>query len=59
MPNHNPNCCMWCHSSLSDGYNHSLCKAWQIFLIKEWIDKTEDTLVFMYNFVDLLEELPQ
>ena len=38
-------------------YNHSLCKAWYIFLIKDWVDKTEDLLLLMYNFLDELENI--
>jgi hypothetical protein len=58
MPNQNQTTCSWCSSVLPDGYNHSLCKAWKIFLIKQWIDDTENMLMIMYNVVDILEELP-
>ncbi len=56
MPNH-PRC-QWCSSFLSDGYDHRLCKAWKIFLIKQWVDDTENMLMIMYNLIDILEGLP-
>lgn len=47
--------CKWCGSSLSDGYDHRLCKAWRIWKLKSWVDKTEDMLLIMYNVIDFLE----
>jgi hypothetical protein len=52
------NSCKWCGSSLSDGYDHRLCKAWRIWKLKDWVDKTEDMLLIMYNVIDFLEAQP-
>lgn len=52
----NSNRCRWCRGDMNE-YNHSLCKSWYIFLIKDWVDKTEDLLLFMYNFLDELENI--
>jgi hypothetical protein len=54
----NDNSCKWCGSSLNDGYDHRLCKAWKIWKLKDWVDKTEDMLLIMYNVIDLLEAQP-
>jgi hypothetical protein len=51
------NHCKWCGSSLNDNYDHRLCKAWKIWLLKDWVDKTEDFLLIMYNVIDFLEQM--
>jgi hypothetical protein len=52
------NSCRWCSSSLNDGYDHRLCKAWVIFRIRQYIDKLEDYTMLLENLVDELETEP-
>ena len=49
--------CRWCVTRIGFG-NHSLCKAWYIFCIKEYISKLEDYTMLLENLVDELEEEP-
>ena len=49
--------CRWCASRLGTG-NHSLCRAWCIFRIKEYISDLEDFTIFLENLVDELEYEP-
>ena len=49
--------CRWCRTRIGFG-NHSLCKAWYIFKIKDYIDKLENYIIWLENLVDELEEEP-
>lgn len=51
------NQCKWCGMRRIIGF-HSLCKAWYIFRIKEYISKLEDYTMLLENLVDELEEEP-
>lgn len=57
-PNYMPanNLCRWCKSRIGFG-NHSLCKAWTLFRIRQKIDKLENYIIWLENLVDELEEL--
>ena len=52
------NICRWCGSSLNNNTDHRLCKAWKIWKLRDWVDKTEDMLLIMYNVIDFLEAQP-
>ncbi len=48
--------CRWCKMRLNYG-NHSLCKSWFIYRIRDKIDKLENYIIWLENLVDELEEL--
>jgi hypothetical protein len=54
MPANNQ--CRWCKMRLGFG-NHSLCKQWTLFRIRDKIDKLENYVIWLENLVDELEEL--
>jgi len=54
MPANNQ--CRWCKMRLGFG-NHSLCRAWVLFRIRQKIDSLENYVIWLENLVDELEEL--
>lgn len=50
------NQCRWCKSRIGFG-NHSLCRAWVLFRIRQKIDSLENYVMWLENLVDELEEL--
>ncbi len=50
------NICKWCKMRRIIG-NHSLCRAWVLFRIRQKIDSLENYVIWLENLVDELEEL--
>jgi len=55
MPANNQ--CRWCKMRIGIG-NHSLCKQWTLFRIRDKIDKLENYVIWLENLVDELEQEP-